>query len=107
MVAPVSYTTSGDTIQAQSSGQHHAPAVAAALPGTQSNRKHLAVHARQLALEPHLRPLRQHLDAMLRSLEQARGSPRNHHIHRNATMAEPVVISAGWYDVSKRLNHEN
>src|ERR1700730_5264005 len=40
--------------------QHHALAVAAEIARAQSGREHLAIHARQLALEPRLQILRRH-----------------------------------------------
>uniref|UniRef100_A0A3Q2YUZ5 Uncharacterized protein n=1 Tax=Hippocampus comes TaxID=109280 RepID=A0A3Q2YUZ5_HIPCM len=39
--------------QAGDPRQHHADGTATTLTGTEPGRKHLAVHPRQLALEPH------------------------------------------------------
>src|SRR5438046_1974167 len=55
--------------QAQHSCQHHLDAIAAKVAGTQSGRKHLAVHPRQLALQPCLPLLRRHPRALLLCLE--------------------------------------
>src|SRR5712672_1675880 len=54
------------------SRQHHHSRPAAEIPRTQSGRKHLAVHARQLALEPHLQILRRYRRSLLLRLEYAR-----------------------------------
>src|SRR5271154_7158586 len=64
---------------------------------TQSPRKHLAVHARKLALEPDLQILRRHRRSLLRRLEQAHRSALADHVHRNARMGPPVLISESWY----------
>src|SRR5271163_1671052 len=64
---------------------------------TESPRKHLAVHARKLALEPDLQILRPHRRSLLRRLEQAHRSALADHVHRNARMGPPVLISEPWY----------
>src|SRR5271154_509143 len=63
----------------------------------ESPRKHLAVHARKLALEPDLQILRRHRRSLLRRLEQAHRSALADHVHRNARMGPPVLISESWY----------
>src|SRR5271163_1340726 len=68
---------------------------------TESPRKHLAVHARQLALEPDLQILRRHRRSLLRRLEQAHRSALADHVHRNAPMGPPVLISESWYKTRK------
>ena len=70
---------------------------AAEMPRTQPGRKRLAVHARQLALQPRLQILRRYRRPLLRRLEQARRSTLAHHVHRTAPMGAPVLINGTWY----------
>src|SRR5262245_18143749 len=60
-------------------GKHHHHCAAAKMPRAQSGRKCLAVHARQLALEPSLQIIRRSRRPLLRRLEQARRSALAHH----------------------------
>jgi hypothetical protein len=64
---------------------------------TQSGREHLAVRARQLALQSHLPLLRQHPRPLLPRLEQARRAAMDHHVHRLARMGAWVVIRESWH----------
>src|SRR5271154_4765878 len=66
----------------------------------ESPRKHLAVHARKLALEPDLQILRRHRRSLLRRLEQAHRSALADHVHRNARIGPPVLISESWYKIT-------
>src|SRR5262249_495234 len=63
----------------------------------QSGRKCLAVHARQLALEPRLQILRRSRRPLLQRLEQARRPALAHHVHRTAPMGARVLINGNWY----------
>src|ERR1700719_1085123 len=83
--------------EASRPGQHHALAVAAEIARAQSGREHLAVHARQLALEPRLRILRRHSRSLLLRLEQAHRHALENHLHRNKRVGLWVVISETWY----------
>jgi hypothetical protein len=67
-------------------------------PGGQSGRKRLAVHARELALEPRLRELRRHRRVLLRGLEQARRSALEDHVDRKPRLGPSVVINEAWYN---------
>src|SRR5687767_3395880 len=58
----------------------------------------LAVHARQLALEPHLRVLHRSPRPLLRRLEQAHQSAMDHHVHRPSSLGIPVLISGTRYN---------
>jgi hypothetical protein len=58
----------------------------------------MAVHARQLAVEPSLQILRRHRQPLLRRLEQARRSALENHLHRNARLGVSVLISESWYN---------
>jgi putative transposase len=60
------------------------------MPGAEPAGKRLAVHARQLALEPNLQILRRHRRPLLRRLEQAHRSALAHHVHRTARMGLSV-----------------
>jgi hypothetical protein len=59
----------------------HRPA--AKIARAQSDGKHLAIRARQLALKPHLRFIRRYPGALLRSLEQAYRAALEDHVHRS------------------------
>src|ERR1700732_481528 len=77
--------------------QHHALAVAAEIARAQSGREHLAIHARQLALEPHLQIPRRHPRPLLLRLEQAHRHALENHVHRDQRLGLPVMIIKTWY----------
>src|SRR5216683_239795 len=79
--------------QARYPRQHHPDAAAAQIARTQPGRKYLAVHARQLALQPRLRLPR----ALLLRLERARRPALDHHVNRPARLGTSVLISGIWY----------
>src|SRR5712691_7375108 len=62
--------------------QHLAPAAAVALARTQRPRKHLAVHASELALKPHLQRLRRHRRSLLLCLEHTPRPALENHVRR-------------------------
>jgi hypothetical protein len=66
----------------QGSKKDLAPAAAAARAGAQPPRKHLAVHACELAVEPHLQILRRHRRLPLLRLEHAHRSAMENRVHR-------------------------
>src|SRR5262249_9000401 len=70
---------------------------AAKMPRAQSGRKCLAVHARQLALEPSLQILRRSRRPLLQRLEQAGRSALAHYVHWTAPMGARVLIKGNWY----------
>ena len=72
---------------------YHAHPIAGKMPGAESAGKRLAVHARQLALEPNLQILRRHRRPLLRRLEQAHRSALADHVHRTAPIGLCVMIS--------------
>src|SRR6266567_2963349 len=74
-----------------------APAAHAILLVDQPGRERLAVHARQLALQPHLQILRRSRRPLLCGMEQARRSALAHHVHRTAPMGPRVLINGIWY----------
>src|SRR5262245_47447357 len=53
----------------------------------------MAIHARQLALEPDLQIIRRSRRPLLPGLEQARRSALAHHVHRIAPMGARVLIN--------------
>jgi len=57
----------------------------------------IRVHARQLALQPHLQILRRSRRPLLCGMEQARRSSLAHHVHRTAPMGPRVLINGIWY----------
>src|SRR5262249_21978916 len=78
-------------------GQYHHHSAAAEVPRAQPGRERLAVHARQLALQPHLQILRRSRRPLLCGMEQARRSALAHHVHRTAPMGPRVLINGIWY----------
>src|SRR5262249_42275536 len=78
-------------------GQYHHHSAAAEVPRAQPGRERLAVHARQLALQPHLQILRRSRRPLLCGMEQARRSALAHHVHRTAPMGPRVLINGFWY----------
>ena len=66
--------TAGHTVQ------HHHRAAARKMPRTEPGRQRLAVHARQLAVQPRVPVLRRHCRPLLPRLEQARRSALARHV---------------------------
>ena len=79
--------------EAAGSRQHHTHPFPAKVTRVEPGRKYLAVHARQLALEPSLQILRRHHRPLLRRLEQAHRSALENHVDRNKKMGISVVMS--------------
>src|SRR5438445_866267 len=74
--------------------QHLDPAATAACARAQQPRKHLAVHAAELALKPHLQILRRHRRPLLLCLEHTHRSAMENHVHRPSRMGgrqSPIV----------------
>src|SRR3954453_21939530 len=80
--------------------KHHPRAAAVQVPGAEPGREHLAVHARELALEPHLHVLQRPPRPLLCSLEQARRPALAYHDHRPARLGISVLINEAWYYTS-------
>jgi DNA-binding response OmpR family regulator len=64
--------------------EHHTDAAARQVSRIEPSREHLAVHPRQLALQPHLPRRARHRRSLLPCLEQARRTPLAHYVHRSA-----------------------
>ena len=64
---------------------------------TEPGRERLAVHARQLALEPRLPILRRHRRSLLRRVEPPRRPAMEHHLHRPTRLGPWVPISGSRY----------
>jgi len=79
------------------STQHHADPAARQMPRIEPAGERLAIHARQLAIEPDLQILRRHRRSLLRRLEQARGSTLENHVYRYARLGLQVLIKESWY----------
>src|SRR3954466_11539643 len=79
-------------------GQHHPHAASGQGARVEPRREHLAVHARELDLQPHLRVLPRHPRSLLRRMEQAHGPALAHHVHRTAGLGSPVLIIGTWYN---------
>ena len=80
-------------------GQHHASALAAEIARTQPGREHLAVHPRQLALEPGLHVLSGYPRPLLLRLEQPHRTALGHHVDRATKMGPSVISREGWYKI--------
>src|SRR4051812_25763441 len=78
--------------------QHHAPGAPAQMPRAQPHRERLAVHARQLALEPGVRLLRRPRRSLLRRLEQAHRTALDDHVPRPPRLGQWVLSSGSWYE---------
>src|SRR5258705_5293354 len=88
------------------SRQHHHSRPAAEIPRTQSGRKHLAVYARQLALEPHLQILRRYRRSLLLRLEYAPRPALENHVHRITPVGSWVLINEMWYKAGRSREGE-
>src|SRR3954467_12798529 len=88
----------------RASRQHHARGAPAQMPGTQPRRERLAVHARQLALEPGVRILHRPCRPLLRGLEQAHRAALDDHVHRPTRVGQWVLINGSWYKISEPGN---
>ena len=83
--------------RAHRAAQHHPDRVTCEMPRTEPAGKHLAVHARKLALEPGLQIVQRHRRPLLRCMEQAHRPAMAHHVDRYPRLGLPVVISESWY----------
>src|SRR6266516_1311037 len=77
------------------------------VPRAQPGRERLAVHARQLALQPHLQILRRSRRPLLCGMEQARRPALAHHVHRTAPMGPRVLINGIWYNSAACLRNSS
>src|SRR5271163_4960151 len=108
---PENYTTLTDVTRpgrlafvgpAHRAAQHHANPVPRKVPRIEPAGKHLAVHARQLALKSDLQILRRHRRPLLRRMEQTHRSTLADHVDRDARLELRVLISESWYNSSFR-----
>jgi hypothetical protein len=76
---------------------HVAPGAHAVLLLEQAGRERVAVHARQLALQPHLHIIRRCRRSLLLCLEQACRSALAHHDLGATHLGAQVLISESWY----------
>jgi len=96
--------------QTRGPGQQHSRAAAAPLAGADpacrrlktiacrpTGREHLAVHARQPDLEPHLHLPRRHSGPLPRGLERTHRPASAHHVHRSSPMGTWDPIDERWY----------
>ncbi len=79
------------------SKKYLAPAVAAASTRAQQSRKHLAVHASELAVEQNLQILRRHRRSLLLRLEYAHRPALENHVHRPPRLGgrRSIIVSIG------------
>jgi hypothetical protein len=82
--------------EASHPGQHHALAFSAEIARAQSDREHLAIHARQLALKPHLQISRRHFGPLPLCLEQAYRHALENHLYRHPRLGLSVIINETW-----------
>ena len=83
--------------QARDPAQHHAFALAAKVSRAEPRGEYLAVHTRQLAVQPGFQIIRRYRRPVLRGLEQPHRSAVENHVHRATQMGSWVLINAGWY----------
>src|SRR5882762_2683260 len=76
----------------QGPGQYLADAAASAFARTQSPGKHLAVHAPQLAVKPHLQILRRYCRPLLLCLEYADRPTLEDHVHCSARLGNRASL---------------
>src|ERR1700719_2746637 len=86
--------------QAHRAAEYHARPAAAQVPRTQSGRECLAVHPRQLPLQPRLPLLRRHSRTLLLCLEQPRRPALDNHVNRVARLGAAVLIKGTWYEAA-------
>ena len=84
-------------LDAQHPRQHHRPGAAATIARVEPGGECLAIHARQLVVEPDLQILRRHRRAVLPSLEQPHRPTMEDHVPRHAQMGAWVLINDRWY----------
>ena len=84
--------------EAAGARQHYPRSIAAKVTRVEPGRKHLAVYARQLALELDFQILRRYPRSLLLRLEQAHRYALGNYVHRNKRMGLSVVISETWYN---------
>ena len=89
--------------QAGDPRQHHRPGAAATIARVEPGGECLAIHARQLVVEPDLQILRRHRRAVLPSLEQPHRPTMEDHVPRHAQMGAWVLINDRWYYRGYRL----
>ena len=83
--------------EAAGARQHYPYSIAAKITRVEPSRKYLAVHARQLALEPDFQILRRHPRSLLFRLEQAYRHALENYVYRNSRMGLSVLIKETWY----------
>ena len=86
--------------QAGDPRQHHRPGAAATIARVEPGGECLAIHARQLVVEPDLQIQRRHRRAVLPSLEQPHRPTMEDHVPRHAQMGAWVLINDRWYQSS-------
>src|SRR4051794_22811779 len=89
--------------QACRSTKYHSHSAAAQMSGAQPRRECLAVHARQLAVEPCIQILYRYPRSLLLRMEQPHRSAMAHHVTRSARLGAPVSIIESWYESAE--NH--
>src|SRR3954468_15287298 len=83
--------------------QPHAGAAARPSARIEPGREYLAVSARELVVEPRVRLLPRHRRSLLRRVEQAHRPALAHHVHRPPGLGQCMRLSAGWYEIRRRL----
>ena len=83
---------------AERARQYHPLPPAAKMSRVEPRRKHLAVPARQLVVQYHLRNLRRHRAGLLQGLEQPQQPTRTDNLHRIKEVGPWVMISEDWYE---------
>jgi len=79
------------------SRQYNHRGSAAEIAGTQSGRKRLAVHARQLALKQNIQILQRHRRPLMLCMEPTHRPALEDHVNRTARLGAPMILFGNWY----------
>ena len=85
------------------SRQYNHRGSAAEIAGTQSGRKRLAVHARQLALKQNIQILQRHRRPLMLCMEPTHRPALEDHVNRTARLGAPMILFGNWYNTLKNL----
>ncbi len=84
------------------SRQYNHRGSAAEIAGTQSGRKRLAVHARQLALKQNIQILQRHRRPLMLCMEPTHRPALEDHVNRTARLGAPMILFGNWYEAGIR-----
>ncbi len=85
------------------SRQYNHRGSAAEIAGTQSGRKRLAVHARQLALKQNIQILQRHRRPLMLCMEPTHRPALEDHVNRTARLGAPMILFGNWYKLNYQM----